>query len=111
MKDQNSIASYPKQRPRTNQNLQSPKNSPKLANKIDVIKLSIEIDTTSPMDAASGVAMLSGLTLYLFDRRITATSTKSERIIKVFVIKFIGICDKFKCFRVLFLDAFGFGFK
>lgn len=54
-------------------------NSPKLANKIDVMKLSIEIDTTSPIEAASGVAMLSGFTLYLFDRRITATSTKSNR--------------------------------
>jgi hypothetical protein len=41
------------------------------------MKLSIEIDTTSPMEAAKGVAMLSGLTLYLLDRRMTATSTKS----------------------------------
>jgi hypothetical protein len=56
---------------------QTSKNLPKLANKIEVIKLSIEIDTTSPMEAAKGVAKLSGFTLYLFDRRITATSTKS----------------------------------
>lgn len=53
--------------------------SPKLANKIDVIKLSIAIDTTSPIDAARGVAILSGLTLYLLDSKITATKTKSKK--------------------------------
>ena len=53
-------------------------NSPKLANKIEVMKLSSEIETTSPIEAANGVARLSGLTLYLFERRITATSTKSK---------------------------------
>jgi hypothetical protein len=41
------------------------------------MKLSIEIDTTSPMEAANGVAMLSGFTLYLFESKITATRTKS----------------------------------
>lgn len=54
--------------------------SPKLANKIDVMKLSIAIETTSPIDAARGVAILSGFTLYLFDSRITAIKTKSEKI-------------------------------
>lgn len=53
-------------------------NSLKLANKIEVMKLSMAMDTTSPMDAASGVAMLSGFTLYLLDSKITATSTKSK---------------------------------
>lgn len=35
------------------------------------------IDTTSPMEAASGVARLSGFRLYFCENRITATSTKS----------------------------------
>lgn len=34
-------------------------------------------ETTSPMDAASGVAKLSGFILNLCEIRITATSTKS----------------------------------
>lgn len=59
------------------------KNLPKLANNIEVMKLSIEIDTMSPMEAARGVAMLSGFTLYLFDNRITATSTKSDWMSKL----------------------------
>lgn len=42
------------------------------------MKLSIEMETTSPIEAANGVARLSGLTLYLFDNIITATSTKSN---------------------------------
>lgn len=41
------------------------------------MKLSIAMDTRSPIDAASGVAKLSGFTLYLFDNKITATNTKS----------------------------------
>lgn len=41
------------------------------------MKLSIAIETTSPMEAASGVAILSGLTLNRFDNKITATKTKS----------------------------------
>lgn len=35
------------------------------------------IDTTSPMDAARGVARLSGFILNLSDSNITATNTKS----------------------------------
>lgn len=38
---------------------------------------SIAIDTTSPMEAASGVAKLSGFILKRFDNKITATKTKS----------------------------------
>lgn len=47
-------------------------------NSTDVMKLSIAMETTSPMEAANGVAMLSGFTLNLFDNKITATSTKSD---------------------------------
>lgn len=46
------------------------------------MKLSIAIETTSPMDAASGVAILSGFTLNLLDNKITATKTKSVRMKK-----------------------------
>lgn len=35
-------------------------------------------DTTSPIDAAKGVAILSGFKLKRWDVKITATSTKSE---------------------------------
>lgn len=42
------------------------------------MKLSMLIDTTSPILAASGVAMLSGLILYLVVSRMTATRTKSD---------------------------------
>jgi hypothetical protein len=41
------------------------------------MKLSIAMETRSPIEAASGVAILSGFTLYLFDNKITATKTKS----------------------------------
>lgn len=34
--------------------------------------------TTSPIEAASGVARLSGFILYFFDKIITATKTKSK---------------------------------
>ena len=57
-------------------------NLPKFVKRIDVMKLSMVIDTTSPIEAASGVAILSGFTLYLFDNRITATRTKSINGIK-----------------------------
>lgn len=36
------------------------------------------IATTSPIEAARGVAKLSGFILYFFDRIITATKTKSR---------------------------------
>lgn len=36
------------------------------------------METTSPIEAANGVAMLSGFTLNLFVSRMTATNTKSE---------------------------------
>lgn len=68
-----SFQKFSTQKPKINSS-----NLPKLANKTDVMKLSIEIETTSPIEAASGVAKLSGLTLYLFESRITATSTKSD---------------------------------
>lgn len=58
--------------------MRNEQNSPKFANKIDVMKLSIEIDTISPIEAANGVAMLSGFILYLVVSRMTATSTKSD---------------------------------
>lgn len=45
-------------------------------------------DTTSPIDAANGVAILSGFQLNLLDVSITATSTKSE-IVESFCL-FIG---------------------
>lgn len=35
------------------------------------------MDTTSPIDAASGVARLSGFIFNLLDSKITATNTKS----------------------------------
>lgn len=43
----------------------------------DAIKDKILSDTTSPIDAASGVAKLSGFILNLCESKITATSTKS----------------------------------
>lgn len=48
-------------------------------------------DTTSPIDAANGVAKLSGFILNLCESKITATSTKSEIQMKhiVFYEKFI----------------------
>lgn len=36
------------------------------------------IDTTSPMEAAKGVAKLSGFNRYFWDNNITATNTKSN---------------------------------
>lgn len=36
--------------------------------------------TTSPIEAASGVARLSGFILYFLDKIITATNTKSVEI-------------------------------
>lgn len=54
------------------------RNLHKFANRIDVINESIAIDTTSPMEAASGVAKLSGFILKRFDNKITATKTKSK---------------------------------
>lgn len=50
-----------------------------------MIKLSKEIETTSPIEAARGVARLSGLTLYLFASKITVATTKSKN--KTIVIK------------------------
>lgn len=44
------------------------------------------METRSPIEAASGVAILSGFTLYLFDNKITATKTKSVDGIKVNII-------------------------
>lgn len=41
------------------------------------MKLSKEIETTSPIEAASGVAKLSGLTLYLLASSTTVAITKS----------------------------------
>lgn len=49
------------------------------------MKLRSEIDTRSPIDAAKGVAKLSGLTLNLLHSKITPTSTKSNfKNIKIF---------------------------
>lgn len=56
---------------------QAERNSPRFVNSIVVMKLSMVIETTSPIEAARGVARLSGFTLYLLESRITATSTKS----------------------------------
>lgn len=42
---------------------------------------SIVIDTKSPIEAAIGVAMLSGFALYLCAIRMTPTSTKSAKLI------------------------------
>lgn len=46
---------------------------------MDVINERMEIDTTSPMDAAKGVAKLSGFILYFLDNKITPTRTKSAK--------------------------------
>lgn len=49
-----------------------------LSNKIEAINDSKLIETTSPMEAAKGVAKLSGFKRYFWDNNITATNTKSE---------------------------------
>jgi hypothetical protein len=40
----------------------------------------MDSDTTSPIDAAMGVAKLSGLSLYLTDSKIIPTSRKSDKV-------------------------------
>lgn len=40
------------------------------------------METTSPIEAANGVARLSGFILNLLDSKITATNTKSAEDIK-----------------------------
>lgn len=50
---------------------------PKCSKSNEAIEDRILRDTTSPIDAANGVAKLSGFILNLCDSRITATSTKS----------------------------------
>lgn len=51
---------------------------PKLSYNNEAIKDNMVRETTSPIDAANGVAILSGFQLNLWDINITATRTKSE---------------------------------
>lgn len=50
---------------------------PIFSNKVDAIKDNTVNETTSPIDAANGVAQLSGLRRIRCERNITATKTKS----------------------------------
>ena len=50
---------------------------PICSNNRDAINESKLIETTSPIDAANGVAKLSGFILNFPDNNITATNTKS----------------------------------
>lgn len=56
-------------------------------------------DTTSPIDAANGVAILSGFQLHLWDVSITATSTKSEVVERFFLYRFL----RSNCMHRIFL--------
>lgn len=49
------------------------------SNSIEAIKESMLIETTSPIDAANGVAKLSGFKWNFSDNNITATNTKSAK--------------------------------
>lgn len=55
---------------------------PILSYNVDAINDNMVRDTTSPMLAANGVAKLSGFKFILWDISITATSTKSESLIR-----------------------------
>lgn len=52
-------------------------NSQRCLNRVDAMKESKLMATMSPIDAAIGVARLSGFSFNLLDNRITATITKS----------------------------------
>lgn len=71
--------------------------SPKALCKYDAVIESTVIDTTSPIEAANGVARLSGFILNLCETIITETRTKSVNMQKFYInsIDFKKITYKF----------------
>lgn len=63
------------------------KYKPRYSNRSDAIKDRTLSDTTSPIEAANGVAKLSGFIRNLRDNNITATKTKSVKVVKQNKIK------------------------